>query len=308
MGQISKIEWTDATWNPTRGCSRISPGCINCYAERDAARFCGSNEEQGTHGPFHGFVQITNGHPQWTGRIELMAHKVAEPMHWKQPKMIFVNSMSDLFHEDLPASATAEVFRTMYHVPHHVYQVLTKRSARLKELMPQLVAAFGCMKHVWIGVSVEDRIRKARIYDLQETQAAVRFLSIEPLIEDLGDLDLKGIDWVIIGGESGPGARPCRMEWIRSVMEQCLAQGVPCFFKQAGSFPVVDYYADNDLREWALSGRHTVFNHGHEWRAIDGQPTPGKSFIRVNLRDYKGGDLAELPAEFRERQFPKGIR
>jgi protein gp37 len=308
VGQASKIEWTDATWNPVRGCSRVSPGCLKCYAERDAARFAGSDEEQGTHGPFHGFVQIANGHPQWTGRVELMEHKLAEPQHWKQPKRIFVNSMSDLFHEKLTADEIGHVFKTMYHVNWHTYQILTKRAGRLLEIMPRVVETFGLMKHVWLGVSVENRAAfDERVPLLRATSASVRFLSIEPLLEDLGQIDLTGIDWVIIGGESGPGARMCRMEWVRSIMEQCFVQAVPCFFKQAGAFPTVDFYGDEELREWALSGRHTVLENGEKW-IEDHQPTPGKTVIRVHLRDKKGGDLSELPDVFHEREFPGKCR
>jgi protein gp37 len=302
MGQISNIEWTDATWNPVRGCSRVSPGCVHCYAETFAARFAAKPGS-----PFHLFAERTPSGPRWTGKVELMWDKLAEPHHWRQPKKIFVNSMSDLFHEALPETDIAQVFKTMFHENHHTYQVLTKRSARLKEIMPRLVATFGRMEHVWIGVSVEDRARKSRIDDLRQVDAAVRFLSIEPLLEDLGEIDLKGIHWVILGGESGPGARPCRMEWMLNVMGQCSDAGVPCFFKQAGGAPCVDYYTDDDLREWALSGKYTVFNHGSIWYDWHGQPTPGKSFIRVHLRDRKGGDLAELPEEFHIREFPIGV-
>lgn len=310
MSQLTTIEWTDATWNPARGCSRISPGCVNCYAEAIASRFAGigmgpaeftARSEAKDLPPFFGFV---NEKRQWTGKVELIESKLAEPQHWRQPRKIFVNSMSDLFHESLSDDAIAHVFKTMYHVNWHTYQVLTKRSARLKDLMPRLRATFGDLRHVWLGVSVEDRVRKSRIYDLQETPAAVRFLSVEPLLEDLGKVDLRGIDWVIIGGESGPGARPCRLEWVQSLMEQCFVQAVPVFFKQAGAAPCIDYYAEGDLRDWALSGKYTVFNHGAEWHERDGQPTPGASFIRVHLRDSKGGNLAELPEQFHERMFP----
>ncbi|HEV2962052.1 MAG TPA: phage Gp37/Gp68 family protein [Candidatus Angelobacter sp.] len=219
MALLSKIEWTDATWNPVRGCSKISPGCKHCYAERFAERFRG-----------------VDGHPFEQGfDLRLVPEKLADPLRWKTPKMIFVNSMSDLFHTQVPQSYISKVASVMLLARWHTYQVLTKRSERLRELLSGPLRQAAEEAHIWWGVSVENRKHGfPRIADLQATPAAVRFLSIEPLIEDLGTLQLDGISWVIIGGESGPGARPMREEWVLSVREQCREAGIPFFFKQWG--------------------------------------------------------------------------
>jgi protein gp37 len=219
MSLLSKIEWTDATWNPVRGCKKISPGCKHCYAERFAERFRG-----------------VQGHPFEQGfDLRLVPRKLGEPLRWSEPRMIFVNSMSDLFHEDVPLSYIEKVAATMRLANWHTYQVLTKRSERLRELLcgPLMTAARD--SHIWWGVSVEDRkYGLPRIAELQAAPAAVRFLSVEPLLEDLGELPLEGISWVIVGGESGPGARPMKEEWVVSIREQCGAAMVPFFFKQWG--------------------------------------------------------------------------
>ena len=219
MSLLSKIEWTDATWNPVRGCTKISPGCKHCYAERFAERFRG-----------------VKGHPFEQGfDLRLVQSKLAEPLRWSEPRMVFVNSMSDLFHEDVPDSYISRVSATMSLARWHTYQVLTKRSARLRELLSGDLREMAKEAHIWWGVSVEDRkFGFPRIADLQATPAAVRFLSVEPLLEDLGKLPLKGISWVIVGGESGPGARPMKESWVISIREQCEAAGVPFFFKQWG--------------------------------------------------------------------------
>lgn len=219
MSLFSKIEWTDATWNPVRGCTKISPGCKYCYAERFAERFRG-----------------VRGHPFERGfDIRMVPHKLAEPLRWSEPRMVFVNSMSDLFHDEVPESYISRVATTMCLARWHTYQVLTKRSARLKELLTGRLRAAAGEPHIWWGVSVEDRkYGLPRIADLQSTPAAVRFLSVEPLLEDLGELPLRGVSWVIVGGESGPGARPMAEEWVLSIREQCRAARVPFFFKQWG--------------------------------------------------------------------------
>lgn len=219
MGLLSKIEWTDATWNPIRGCSKISPGCKHCYAERFAERFRG-----------------VSGHPFEQGfDLRLVPEKLKEPLRWLSPKMIFVNSMSDLFHQSVPQSYIAEVASVMLSADWHTYQVLTKRSARLQEMLSGPLCHAAASQHIWWGVSVEDRkYGIPRIAELQNAPARVRFLSIEPLLEDLGTLHLKGIAWVIVGGESGPGARPMREEWVISIREQCSNAGIPFFFKQWG--------------------------------------------------------------------------
>ena len=219
MASVSKIEWTDATWNPVRGCSKISPGCKHCYAERFAERFRGV--------PGHPFEQGFD--------LRLVPEKLAEPLRWKSPKMIFVNSMSDLFHAKVPQSYISKVISVMRLARWHTYQVLTKRSDRLRELLSGPFREAAREPHVWWGVSVEDRKHGLqRIADLQSAPAVVRFLSIEPLLEDLGTLKLDGIAWVIVGGESGPGARPMREEWVLSVREQCRDANIPFFFKQWG--------------------------------------------------------------------------
>lgn len=219
MSLLSRIEWTDATWNPVRGCTKISPGCKHCYAERFAERFRG-----------------VNGHPFEQGfDIRLVPHKLGEPLRWSEPRMIFVNSMSDLFHDEVPESYIARVAATMRVARWHTYQILTKRSGRLRELLAAPLRAAAAENHIWWGVSVEDRTYGLpRIADLQAAPAAMRFLSVEPLLEDLGELPLGGISWVIVGGESGPGARPMKEEWVLSIREQCVAANVPFFFKQWG--------------------------------------------------------------------------
>jgi protein gp37 len=219
MSLLSKIEWTDATWNPVRGCTKISPGCKHCYAERFAERFRG-----------------VKGHPFEQGfDLRLVPHKLGEPLRWSAPRMIFVNSMSDLFHEGVPPEYISKVTDTMRLANWHTYQVLTKRSARLRGLLNGQLRQVAAEPHIWWGVSVEDRKHGLpRIGDLQATHAAVRFLSVEPLLEDLGRLPLAGISWVIVGGESGPKARPMREDWVLSIREQCEAASIPFFFKQWG--------------------------------------------------------------------------
>jgi protein gp37 len=219
MSLLSKIEWTDTTWNPVRGCTKISPGCKHCYAERFAERFRGVKE--------HPFEQGFD--------LRLVPHKLVEPLRWTEPRMIFVNSMSDLFHEGVPLSYISRVVATMRLARWHTYQVLTKRSDRLRELLRGPLEEAAKEAHIWWGVSVEDRkYGLPRIADLQATPAAVRFLSVEPLLEDVRTLPLEGISWVIVGGESGPGARPMKESWVLSIREQCETAGVPFFFKQWG--------------------------------------------------------------------------
>ena len=219
MSLLSKIEWTDATWNPVRGCTKISPGCKHCYAERFAERF-----------------RAVRNHPFEQGfDLRLVPEKLAEPLRWSEPKMIFVNSMSDLFHEEVPLSYISRVVTTMHLACWHTYQVLTKRSQRLRDVLCGPLNEEAREAHIWWGVSVEDRrYGLPRIADLQATPAVVRFLSVEPLLEDLGELPLEGISWVIVGGESGPGARPMNEDWVLSVREQCTDANIPFFFKQWG--------------------------------------------------------------------------
>jgi protein gp37 len=219
MSIESSIEWTDATWNPVRGCTKVSDGCKHCYAETFAERFRG-----------------VKGHPYQQGfDLRLVPEKLAEPLRWRSPKMIFVNSMSDLFHEDVPEDYIVAIGKVMVAANWHTYQVLTKRSGRMQELLNSSLGFAAEARHIWWGVSAENRkYGFPRIKHLQKTNAAVRFLSVEPLLEDLGKFDLGGIDWVIVGGESGPGARPMKKEWVVSVRDQCKRDGVLFFFKQWG--------------------------------------------------------------------------
>jgi protein gp37 len=214
MSQQSTIEWTEATWNPVTGCTQVSPGCGHCYAKTFAERFRG-----------------VPGHPYEFGfDLQLRPERLRQPLQWKKPTTIFVNSMSDLFHEDVPLDFIQRIFATMVEAPRHTFQVLTKRSQRLAELAPRL----PWPDNVWMGVSVEYQRWTMRIDDLIETPAKTKFLSCEPLLGPL-QLNLGGIDWVIVGGESGHGARPMRADWARDIRDHCDAANVPFFFKQWGA-------------------------------------------------------------------------
>lgn len=218
MAANTAIEWTDVTWNPVSGCTKLSRGCDNCYAERLAERFRGVPNH-----PFeHGFD------------LTLRAHKLREPLSWRRPRRVFVNSMSDLFHKEIPPEFLDDVFDTMERADWHVFQVLTKRSSLLRRYVNQRYAGGRSPAHIWLGVSVEDRRSLGRIRHLAETAAGVRFVSFEPLLEDLGEIDLAGIHWAIAGGESGPAARPVHVDWIRSLRDQCRTAEVAFFFKQWG--------------------------------------------------------------------------
>jgi len=235
MSGPSAIEWTDATWNPITGCTKVSPGCDHCYAERITERFHGR-------GSFEHVVL----HPE----------RLDAPLRWRKPRMVFVNSMSDLFHAKVPAPFLRDVFAVMRRTPRHTYQVLTKRAERMERLCRERQATpaevdAGCelglvpgltydLPNVWLGVSVESPAYYSRIRHLQRTPAAVRFLSCEPLLAPLEDLSLDGIGWVIVGGESGPGARPMHPSWARDIRDQCQRAGVPYFLKQWGEWGPVD--------------------------------------------------------------------
>jgi protein gp37 len=219
MSDGSAIEWTDATWNPVRGCTKISPGCKHCYAETFAERF-----------------RDVPGHPYEQGfDLMLVPNKLFDPFRWARSRRIFVNSMSDLFQDGVDDDFVRRVFEVMAAADWHIYQMLTKRAKRLRALAAALPSAIVQRDHIWLGVSVEDRkYGLPRIDELRETPANVRFLSIEPLLEDLGEIDLQGIHWVIVGGESGPGARHMDERWVLSIRDQCQAAKVPFFFKQWG--------------------------------------------------------------------------
>jgi protein gp37 len=218
MADRSTIEWTDATWNPITGCTKISPGCDNCYASRFSERFRG-----------------VPGHPFENGfDLTLRAERLLQPLDWKRPRMIFVNSMSDLFHKEVPRKYISNVFATMEKADWHIYQVLTKRSSLMQKFINERYRKEKAPPHMWFGVSIENTRATSRLIHLQNTNARVRFLSIEPLIAAVGELNLKGVDWVITGGESGPGARPMDPQWVIDIRNQCVKAKVAFFFKQWG--------------------------------------------------------------------------
>jgi protein gp37 len=220
MALSSSIEWTDSTWNPVTGCSKVSPGCKNCYAERMAHRL-------------HAM-----GQPRYRSGFNLTLQEdlIEQPLIWSQPRVVFVNSMSDLFHEAVPEEFVHRVFDTMKRAHWHIFQILTKRAERLRDLARSL----PWPENVWMGVSVENESYKHRIEMLRYVNASVRFLSLEPLLGPFHDLDLSLIDWVIVGGESGPRARPVEVAWVREIRDQCIAADVPFFFKQWGGFRKAD--------------------------------------------------------------------
>lgn len=299
----TSIEWTDRVWNPVRGCSRVSPGCDNCYAMRQAHRSSGPG------GAYEGLTRIGKRGVDWAGFARLIPEQLDQPLRWRRPRRIFVNSMSDLFHPSLTNEEITRVFAVMVLAEQHTFQVLTKRPARaagwfaaadlfrISEQMhlldlpangrgyPRLVDKWP-LPNVWLGVSVEDRAAKVRIDQLRELPAALRFLSLEPLIEDLGELDLRGIDWVIVGGESGHGARPFDVAWTESIVQQCREAKVACFVKQLGALP---------------------FDSRESDRTVD-EPHPGGAgadpSCRLGLIDRKGGDMREWPEHLRVREFP----
>jgi protein gp37 len=351
----SSIEWTEKTWNPVRGCSIVSPGCVNCYAMKQAHRFSAAGK------PYHGLTKQTKAGPQWTGVVRTVDDALLEPLSWRKPARVFVNSMSDLFHEDVPDAFIDKVFAVMALAKQHTFQILTKRADRLRAYLGDAVRRQGVwsgalhqlligpsgthyevegwckangvsraererrlgivndgggwyffsrnwpLPNIWLGVSVENqKYADERIPVLLQTPAAVRFISAEPL---LGPVDLSrirteeesldvlnglgshhswrssvaivGLDWVIVGGESGPGARPFDLAWARSIVQQGQAAGVACFVKQLGRFPMQDGLAP------------------------DGCSIPAAGGSAFGLRDRKGGDPDEWPPDLRVRQFPE---
>lgn len=225
MGSSSDIEWTDATWNPVAGCKVVSAGCTNCYAMRMAARLDAMGQAK-----YAGLTRKSGGRFVWTGKVRLDRAALRLPHTWAKGRRVFVNSMSDLFHDDVPLEFVQSVFTVMRETPRHTYQVLTKRPDRMLELSNQLKWPVN----TWVGVSVENNDVLWRVDRLRQTGAHVKFLSCEPLIGPLSDLDLRGIDWVIAGGESGPGARPMQADWVRKIRGDCADAGVPFHFKQWG--------------------------------------------------------------------------
>ena len=254
MSDKSKIEWTDASWNPIRGCTKISPGCKHCYAETFAERFRG-----------------VEGHPFEQGfDMRLVPEKIDDPLHWKNSRRIFVNSMSDFFHEGVSDEYIIRVANVMMEANWHTFQILTKRAERMRDLLNSKLKFAASANNIWWGVSAEDRkYGVPRIAHLQAADVAVRFVSAEPLLEDIGAVNLTGINWLIVGGESGHGARPFQLDWARNLIRECQRQHVACFVKQVGRQP---------------------------W---DG----GK---RLKLADAKGGDPTEWPVDIRVREYPSG--
>lgn len=252
MSENSAIEWTDTTWNPVTGCTKISAGCDNCYAERFSERFRG-----------------VKGHPFRTGfDLTLRPERVLQPLDWKRPRMIFVNSMSDLFHKGIPREYIASVFDTMERADWHIYQVLTKRSSLMQKFVNERYKTRKVPPHIWLGVSVENAQATSRIAHLQKANATVRFLSVEPLIAPVGELALDGISWVIVGGESGYGARPMNPQWALDVRDQCVDAGVAFFFKQWGG------------RSPKAAGR---LLEGKEWNEFPSTPRATRAALELRV-------------------------
>jgi protein gp37 len=234
MAEATQIEWTDATWNPVTGCSKITAGCDFCYAERLSERFRG-----------------VKGHPFENGfDLTLRPARLKQPMQWRRPRRIFVNSMSDLFHKELPVRFIDSVFDAMEEADWHIYQVLTKRSALLVRYLRRRYGKAKAPAHIWLGVSVEDRRNAVRLNHLKAAQVSVRFVSFEPLLGSVAPIDLRGIDWVIVGGESGPHARPMAEEWALEIRDQCKRDKVAFFFKQWGGIQPKSGGRVLNGREW----------------------------------------------------------
>ena len=234
MAQHTKIEWTNATWNPVTGCTKISAGCDNCYAERFAERFRG-----------------VKGHPFENGfDLTLRPERLGQPLKLRAPKMIFVNSMSDLFHKNVPFEFIDKVFDTMERADWHTFQVLTKRSSRLRNYVNRRYEGQSVPRNIWIGASVEDGTKLSRVEHIRQCVDAIKFLSIEPLIGRIGKIDLSNIDWVIVGGESGPRFREIKDEWVIEIRDQCVQSGVSFFFKQWGGIRPKANGRELDEREW----------------------------------------------------------
>lgn len=322
----TNIEWTDETWNPIRGCSRVSEGCRNCYAERQAARFSGPGM------PYEGLVKRTSHGPAWTGEVRVVPELLDAPLRWKKPRRVFVNSMSDMFHEKVPDEAIERILGVTIHAKAHTFQILTKRPERMRSVMRRWTDMNGRPQpNLWLGVSVEDQTTAdERIPLLLQTPAAVRFVSYEPALGPINidrwlrprqtpnasgyedehapgwTTDFSVINWLIVGGESGPSARPCDVAWIRSAVQQCKAAGVPCFVKQigAGAFETLP-----SIKQLGSAGALAAINerraHIPGWTLTH---TPdGKScfFRSLNPCDRKGGDPTEWPADLRVREMPR---
>lgn len=235
------IEWTDATWNPVAGCTIVSPGCANCYAIRMAARLSAMGQAK-----YRGLTRSTVRGPSWTGKVVCDEASLDVPLRWRKPRFVFVNSMSDLFHADVPEPFIRRVWNTMTAAPQHTYQILTKRPRRMRAIAERL----DRLPNVWLGTSVETSDHLWRIRELQATRAAVRFVSFEPLLGPVNDAPLAGVHWAIVGGESGPSARPMASDWVRSIRDQCAEQNVAFFFKQWGGTRKKQTGRELDGRTW----------------------------------------------------------
>ncbi|MBI3453571.1 MAG: DUF5131 family protein [Rhodospirillales bacterium] len=301
MSDSTDIEWADATWNPVKGCTRVSEGCRNCYAERAAARF----SKPGEWG--HGYAEWRNGEPRWTGKVSLIEEKLDLPLHWQRSRRIFVNSTSDLFHEQLATEEIGRVFATMTLFRRHTFLILTKRPERMLDFIsrwPPRVIARAPLKNVWLGASVEDRASAGDRRDWLMRVAKLgwtTFVSYEPA---LGQVDWRGwrfLDWIIVGGESGPKARRSRVDNIRDALRHGRKTGIPVFVKQMGA-RVIDRAAAGfggcAPTEWPAGTRTEEDPHGYLYggRGDD---------VRVLLRDRKGGDPAEWPEDLRVRELPR---
>jgi protein gp37 len=227
MAGLTDIEWTDATWNPISGCLMVSPGCTNCYAMRMASRLQAMN-----HPAYAGVVRKSGSRPVWTGKLHLITTSLDVPLKWKKPRKVFVNSMSDLFQETVPGDFIEKVWITMSRAHWHVFQILTKRPENMRRMIDRI--GLPILPNVWLGTSVESREFADRIEILRKTPAAVRFVSFEPLLGNVGSVDLSNVHWAIVGGESGPGARPLESAWIEQIEQQCRTHGAAFFFKQWG--------------------------------------------------------------------------
>ena len=298
MSQNTKIEWATDTWNCVRGCSTVSEGCRRCYAMAVAARFSGPGLA------YEGLAKRTQAGPRWTGEVRVVREHLFDPLHWKRPRRIFVNSMSDLFHEKLPFHAIDDVFDVMIRCPQHVFMVLTKRAERMVEYFGSTGNRTEYLaKHpgIWMGVSVEDqKTADLRLPELAVVPAGVRFVSCEPLLGPVKSA-WTGVSWMILGGESGPGARPCRVDWIRSIAAQCRDAGIATFVKQLGAHVI-------DRNDAGFDGcESTSWPEGTE--TDDWDLDPSRQYqgapARILLASRKGGDISEWPEDLRIREFPE---